>query len=40
MCIYTSIQVLILLMDLKQKVLHTGTEEQLSEVSMSQILSN
>ena len=40
MCIYTSIQVLILLIDLKQKVLHTGIEEQLSEVSMSQILSN
>ena len=40
MCIYTSIQVLILLIDLKQKVLHTGTEEQLSEASMSQILSN
>ena len=39
MCIYTSIQLLILLMDLK-KVLHTGTEEQLSEVSMSQRLSN
>lgn len=39
---YTNItmQILILLIDVRQKVLHADTEEQLSELRMSQILSD